>query len=263
MRIISKTRDYYDAALINGRDETLVFLRQESEGPKEIIETLQTIIRDAAGPAKFWHNRIGTTVPYNGHSIAADRVDPGLTYATVRLVIVGFCGVLYPAMKYEYRKYSLSVEDEGTEFCFVDPKTADDMSTKFESMVCYHTPLFAERHLIPSYAARRKNKKITYFQEQFGVASLFARSTKLEKVFVDNKVPYFVADMYDETVTFLPTLKDYQFYKVKDAFTAMQELSMYIGGVIPRQEKEVVTISDKDRIAQHGFDKLSFRHPFK
>ena len=265
MRIIGKTRDYYDAALINGRDETLVFLRQESFGPTEIVKMLRAIFVDAGVSSPFRHDKMGVTVPYrDGYPVSLDRVDVDVISVTVRIVIVGFCGVLYPALKYEYHKYPrFTNATDGVEFCFVDPATVDEMSAKFESMVYQHTPLFAERHLHPSYDARRKNKKTTYFQEQFNIAALVAGSTKLEKVFIDHKVPYFVVDMYDETVTFLPTLRDYQFYKVKDAFTAMQELSMYVGGVIPQQEKELVNISDKDRIAQHGFDKLSFRHPFK
>ena len=50
-----------------------------------------------------------------------------------------------------------------------------------------------------------------------------------------------------------------EFYKVIDAFTAFQEISMFIGGVLGIGEKEIVEIEDKYKIGQHGFDKWSFR----
>jgi hypothetical protein len=56
-----------------------------------------------------------------------------------------------------------------------------------------------------------------------------------------------------------PILKDYEFYKVVDTFQAFQEISMFIGGVLGRGEKEIVVVEDKYKIAQHGFDKWSFR----
>ena len=57
-----------------------------------------------------------------------------------------------------------------------------------------------------------------------------------------------------------PLLKDYEFYKVFDTFQAFQEIQMYIGGVLGSKENEIIKISDKDKINQHGFDfKWSFR----
>lgn len=56
-----------------------------------------------------------------------------------------------------------------------------------------------------------------------------------------------------------PCLRNFAFYKMKDAVATFQELSMFISGVIGGQSPRMVEISDKDRIAKHGFDKLSFR----
>ncbi len=55
-------------------------------------------------------------------------------------------------------------------------------------------------------------------------------------------------------------LKDYQFYKVIDPFTLFQEISMWIGGILPHQGRPMVDITDdKIKIVKHGFDKFSFR----
>ena len=64
---------------------------------------------------------------------------------------------------------------------------------------------------------------------------------------------------YRHNFTINPKLKDLQFYKVFDAFTAFQELQMFISGVLGTGEKELIEIEDKYKIGQHGFDKWSFR----
>lgn len=57
-----------------------------------------------------------------------------------------------------------------------------------------------------------------------------------------------------------PKLLDFKFQRVKDSFTAYQEISMYISGVMGQQQNPTVTISDKSKILKHGFDpKYGFR----
>lgn len=56
-----------------------------------------------------------------------------------------------------------------------------------------------------------------------------------------------------------PCLKDMEFYRVADPFTAFQELSMYISGVMGGRSPGVVDIGNDDRIAKHGFNEWSFR----
>lgn len=56
-------------------------------------------------------------------------------------------------------------------------------------------------------------------------------------------------------------LKSIEFAKVKDPFTAFQEIAMWISGVLPMEPPNMVKIVDEDiRIAKRGFDpKTSFR----
>ena len=52
-----------------------------------------------------------------------------------------------------------------------------------------------------------------------------------------------------------------QFFKVKDAFTANQEIAMYVGGVLPKLGSEMVELNNEERIQKAGFDlKVSFRN---
>lgn len=56
------------------------------------------------------------------------------------------------------------------------------------------------------------------------------------------------------------SLREKEFAKVKDPFTAFQEVSMYLGNQLVKHDQPD-TIADEYRIAMHGFDKHSFRHP--
>jgi hypothetical protein len=53
-------------------------------------------------------------------------------------------------------------------------------------------------------------------------------------------------------------LKDIEFQRVLDPFTAYQELDQWISGVLG-QNPEPDEVSDKVKIQQHGFDSWSFR----
>jgi hypothetical protein len=55
-----------------------------------------------------------------------------------------------------------------------------------------------------------------------------------------------------------PNLKELNFQKVLDPFTAYQELEQWIGGVLGNTEV-IPEMADKDKIAAHGFNSWSFR----
>lgn len=66
-------------------------------------------------------------------------------------------------------------------------------------------------------------------------------------------------NVYNETILLNLKLKDYGFERIKDSFTAFQDILIYLSNILVEQ-KEVVRIEDKFRIEQHGFDsKMSFR----
>lgn len=82
-----------------------------------------------------------------------------------------------------------------------------------------------------------------------------------DKLFLQHKVPIWVRTVhsYYKTGTLNPKLKDYGFERIKDSFTAFQEISMYLSNILVEQ-KEIAQVEDKYRIEQHGFDlKKSFR----
>lgn len=55
-------------------------------------------------------------------------------------------------------------------------------------------------------------------------------------------------------------LRRVDFYKVKDAFTAFQDIQSFVGGVLPANAAETVALSDHSKIQKAGFDTVtSFR----
>lgn len=58
-----------------------------------------------------------------------------------------------------------------------------------------------------------------------------------------------------------PMLRQYNFQRVKDPFTAFQDIQSFLSGVMGNTEREIITVDNDTRIAKHGFDKWSFRKP--
>jgi hypothetical protein len=54
-------------------------------------------------------------------------------------------------------------------------------------------------------------------------------------------------------------LRPFEFQRIVDPYTAFQELSMYIGGILGNLNPKVPDVSNEDLIVAKGFDKWSFR----
>jgi hypothetical protein len=83
--------------------------------------------------------------------------------------------------------------------------------------------------------------------------------------FLEHKVPVWTTRLQrnDNKILLNPKLKDYGFERIKDSFTAFQEISVYLANILVEQ-KETARVADKFRIEQHGFDlKKSFRREKK
>jgi hypothetical protein len=65
----------------------------------------------------------------------------------------------------------------------------------------------------------------------------------------------------NSSIVLNPSLKSLEFFRRMGAQEVFQELEMYLGGVLAPENRPMVAIEDKYRIAQHGFDRNSFRRP--
>jgi hypothetical protein len=83
-----------------------------------------------------------------------------------------------------------------------------------------------------------------------------------DALFVELECPVWTMLFYQQSPNgwLNPRLKNLSFERVKDAFMAFQEISMYLANIFVEQ-KRTDTVDDKHRIEQHGFDlKQSFRY---
>lgn len=97
-------------------------------------------------------------------------------------------------------------------------------------------------------------------------AKLFEVENKeyLHELFFKYKTPCYLIKRSNHTrnqdkLIINPHLKKYKFYKIKDTFTAYQEISMFMGGTLAVPFKPILEIKDKYKIQAHGFDKWSFK----
>jgi hypothetical protein len=220
MRIISKFRDYYDAALSQGLDEKLLFRRSTALKPF-----------DPGYDVRHCFNRI------------ADRNYEYL----VELCVVGFCGAFYPHVLFRYQK----------EVLVRNPSAFDTLLAGYLKDWNPWTGYERRRQAWFQKTARE------IYDEHMG-----RDFRKFEALFMKHGVPYFqlrYARQGDEVahgpvIELLPVLSDLHFEKVVDPYTAFQEISMYVGGVLGNTEDRIPKVSDEERYAGHGFDaELSFR----
>ena len=165
------------------------------------------------------------------------------------VLLLGFCGKIHPVIEVQTTNSEREIvlqrfaynfdelvefEKEKAEYHRLNPTSGWYYSTYYE------------------FSKDQKNKINQFFQDW---------SWHSDDIFRQYKVPVWVKKLqsYDKTATLNPKLKDYGFERIKDSFTAFQEISMYLSNILIEQ-KEVVKIEDKYRIEQHGFDlKTSFR----
>ena len=173
---------------------------------------------------------------------------PEMKYTTdfmeyqVSLMILGVAGQIYPVIRFKNLHksktfYSLS---EYIEFCksekIREPKASRYLYSSFGSFF----------HL-----GSEKDIKDFFSQD----------TTKFQKWFHTYNTPIFTyyRNSRNQVVDVNISLKELEFYRIKDTFTAFQDVYMFLSGVLRSKENHTVTISDKDKIHKHGFNKFSFR----
>ncbi|MFW6246988.1 MAG: hypothetical protein ACOC22_02310 [bacterium] len=222
MLIISKHKDYYDGVVgTTGVDKTIVYDR-----------TLHEITDMKKFPKPFrkdgWSNKnlLSERFTYNSKSDV---------YLEASHFIIGFCGRLYLGFKMVYENPERYFNDVLIDYTY----DVDEF----------------KKHFKTSWSFADFDEFVEYIKNY---DSIDIHRELNSPIFVldSNPTKYY----YNKTFIINPVLKDYQFYKVFDSFTAFQEIQMYVSGVLGVGENPMIEISDKDKITQHGFDpKWSFR----
>jgi hypothetical protein len=236
MRIISKFHDYYDTAMGYGHDASVVFNRVTPELDKQQSQQLL----NAYAP---FTRRYGEEIRTKFGSL--NYTD--LIFSSVNIF---FCGKAY---------YGLTAR-----YSYPDPKLPE-LATVYDYQHMLDTCAMLKvkpREVDKRDKARRwwlRKDRIWWAADYFDVTP---DNKKLADVMVANRhsIIAVVRTARDAEVIVCPQLKPFHFFKVLPPYLAFQELDMWLSGVLAEDPAmRMVKIEDKYRIAQHGFDKWSFR----
>lgn len=231
MRIISKFKDYYDIGLNKGVDKTIIYNRVSN-----CLDVVPSIRFDKKNETQIDEVKISK---YLTSIKDSSRFE-------LRPFYVGFCGKLYLGLRNHKGLNIYSSED------YQKLLTEKYLSNPF---------INTYKRSFGKYLGYEKNllshKNVDQIFDEFGVREIG------DELFSEYNTPIFI--IYSNflkinwSFEINPMLKSYDFVKVFNPYSAFQEISMYISGVLGIGEKPIINISDRDMLYKHGFDKYSFK----
>ena len=227
MRITSPFHDYYDSGLALGQDQTLLYVRT----PMEVEEF------------NF------TSASWKPHF--RDERDNKKGFKEIITHIVGFCDKIYPILEIATWK------DDKKHF-FIKLEEIDKFVQEN-----YRERELDDFHAHGRYSWYRRHPYWPWNQNHGCLAKFFELIGEVKdckKTLQKHKCPLFVATCtYDKRKTvYNGRLKDVQFFRYLDPYTAFQEIYMWLSNqAVP--QKEIPVPSDKDMVGIKGFDKFNFR----
>ncbi len=222
MRIISEFHDYYDAVQGMGQDSTLIYQRKQFTTPLKdmLLEEIRNI----------GHNHHSFGVFTKGH-------------------IIGFCGKIYPVL------FIQSVKKKTKQLCHSLEEVDSFIMSNFK------------KKDIERYTGKKwkYDNSWGYNQRQDSIKKFFLEAREkrdsFHSLFIQHKSPIFVYKSdkgYFDKLFWNEGLKDLEFYRIMEPYTAFQELQMFMSN-IAMPEKEIPVPSDETMAEIKGFDKWSFR----
>lgn len=225
MKIISRFRDYYDTVSAQYLDKETIYKREHS-----VIE-----IKDREDIPTVAHFFI-----YNSTNNNYD----------VNFSIIGFCGQLIPVVTIKDRFSNHSVG--------------------FYNLEDLKKYVVENKVPIKDEGRRRSTRWWKWYSYDLSIQEIelfFQNQEKFDKLkdlFGFHNVPVFVVRTETNSYKGLklslnPMLANYSFAKIKDPYSAHQDLYTFIAGNLRQPDRPMIQISNQDKIDKHGFDKHSFR----
>jgi hypothetical protein len=255
LRIISKYHDYYDTAMGQGIDPSLVYKRDKetvevSENEWSPNSAIHRLLDEYPWKATYWHHNPDLTLllfcgkAYPFWYVFPDDGDVGKALCNLLGAekLIHRAGSLY-ARRREFKK-ERGVTVTGDLFFPWLNRLEDFLETKDG----YWGPSFRADN-VDSYAKRVAGTPVgNDAHHHWRAPSLLLARAK------QNHGPNHYAIVRN------PVLKDLDFVKVMDPFTAFQEIAMFLGGVMAAEDQAPLRVGSDEVIArQKGFDEWSFR----
>ena len=231
MRIISPFRDYYDGVTAGVSDPGLVYQRQPA-----------TVLLPAAWPA----------VPHAHADVPS----------VVQVVVLGFCGTQHLGII-----TNGSYTDYHRERAGIAPETVPTHAWDAEAyalLARLNEPPGATGRRYPRWGPRPEAyDPARRFQPPALPADLHVAHGVPLWLYAESFIPathQALAPAPGPRLFLNPGLRELEFFRVRDAYQAYQQLSEFVGGVLQQPAAPAAQASDADRLRKHGFDeKRSFR----
>jgi hypothetical protein len=236
MRIISNFHDFYDSAMAYGQDQSIIYQRKTIEYDKIDTNTPKVI--------KELHGKIFPRDYDSWREVLSYRLPSMLRGKSKSFYIesgcVVFCGKVHTYLRVNQSTFGDTIP------------IPEQFFYGFDSLM-----KFCEDHKLYLDKEDPWDKKSV----KDLLKGFFDKNVSIDyNWLIENKV--ICADVCNsklKAVTINPNLGELQFFKVMDAYTAFQNLDMWICGTLSYPQNAMVMLDDKSLIAKHGFDKWSFR----
>lgn len=259
MKIISKFKDYYDSVLGYGHDDSTVYVRDRS------VErhTLSADMLPWQAQHDGWPWEVNTNRRIDVHDRQALAWARPQSFEEVFVCVAGKAHAVFArtssiALFLAGQSTTLDVHGD------VEPhKIVEHLNTGTVGRT--DKPRFYLKDTLERFTPLAKqnynSRKAAFLAHDFTSLHLQAQAPVV--LVVGNGVlPHSTPKNSPENVVVVrnPCLKDLNLQRVLDPYTAFQDISQFISGVVPGQHMPMVQLSDKDQIRKKGFDpKYGFR----
>jgi len=235
VRVISKFHDFYDGVAAHGFDRSVVYLRAQSLLSEELDAAYACELPGAQDTNTYGLSSVSVHAWPFWIAVAGRRYHGMVT----RRSTPRNAGSFYPRDEFFY--------------------SADDYRG-YVSGLTGIDPLAPERYRRNRWREDKRRRLAEWLSaEPEDISRLMADRGHAVVAYTGR---WLEAPRRREPLILNPRLSDFDFFKVRGPYQLFQDLSMWIGGVLPGREAMRAAVGDKDRFVERGFDAVtSFRGP--
>lgn len=256
MRIISKYKDYYDSASGYGVDMGVVYSREErlldrqDDEDRKLYDEIKEVCDKATSDDRFKNMYLN---------------------ANYDMIYVGVAGKIYVGLRF----HTLADDKEDTIFqVHKSSRIISNERIPTNELFAWSSANLTDKQLdTPAstnfWTQGDQNTPRAWFEKNAEArvvedVELFARNGMVSFIKIGHRRGYHhrhLPDRDDSPIIIDPCLKSYGFQKMVDSFTAFQEISMFVTGVLAQKDQMTHTATDKELLYARGHDDMSFKTP--